>query len=400
MVEIQLTGSNNPAAIAQVMSVLAAHGATLLKVAHLALREQFSWLLAVELDEQIDPNALRQTLELQVADTRVHLSSRTTDADGERGGETHLQNESHVLTVMALTLTAADFSAVVTALDEDGFQICAVKTLSRPALQSPGAAKVSAVELMLAGNPEQTDALRARLTRLHTLQPLDYGLQPLSRYRKQRRLVCFDMDSTLIQTEVINELAKAAGVGEKVAVITEKAMRGELDFAQSFRHRLALLKGLPESVLQQIAVKLPLTDGVITLMQTLKAQGYKTAILSGGFSYFAEHLQERLGMDYVFANRLAIKDGVLTGETQGEIVDGQVKARLLRELAAAEGLGLAQTVAVGDGANDLPMLHAAGLGIAFHAKPLVREQAKLCINRLGLDAVLYLLGFEDQEILF
>jgi phosphoserine phosphatase len=205
------------------------------------------------------------------------------------------------------------------------------------------------------------------------------------------------MDSTLIDAEVIDELAKAAGVGEQVSAITERAMRGELDFKASFRERMALLKGLPESVLEEVADSLRLTEGAETLISQLRRLGYKTAILSGGFSYFAERLQERLGIDYVYANALPVENGRVTGGVKEPIVDGQRKADLLRELAQREGISLEQTIAVGDGANDLPMLAIAGLGVAFRAKPLVKQSAKQAISTLGLDGILYLLGFRDRE---
>jgi phosphoserine phosphatase len=217
-------------------------------------------------------------------------------------------------------------------------------------------------------------------------------------YRRSRRLVCFDMDSTLIQTEVIDELAKVAGIGEQVAAITEAAMRGEMDFSESFRRRMALLEGLDESVLAGIAERLPITEGAERLIKHLRHFGYKVAILSGGFTYFANYLKEKLGIDYVYANTLDFKDGKLTGKVVGDIIDGQMKAKLLRQLAEQEGISLEQVIAVGDGANDLPMLSIAGLGIAFHAKPIVKEQAKHSIATLGLDGILYLLGMRDREI--
>jgi phosphoserine phosphatase len=227
---------------------------------------------------------------------------------------------------------------------------------------------------------------------------LDIAVQEDDIFRRNRRLVCFDMDSTLIQAEVIDELAKLAGVGKQVAAITESAMRGELDFKQSFRRRMALLEGLEESVLAAVAERLPITEGAERLITTLRRLGYKIAILSGGFTYFAEHLKRRFRVDYVHANRLEISKGRLTGRVQGEIVDGRRKAELLREIAAREGIRLEQVIAVGDGANDLPMLSIAGLGIAFQAKPMVKEQARHSIATVGLDAILYLLGMRDRDL--
>jgi len=226
---------------------------------------------------------------------------------------------------------------------------------------------------------------------------LAVGTQDDKQVGDHRRLAVFDMDSTLIQAEVIDELAKAAGVGEQVAAITERAMHGELDFRASFKERLALLEGLPESVLEEVGASLRLTEGAETLFAELKRLGYKTAILSGGFSYFARQLQHKLGIDYVYANELQIVDGKLTGVAVEPIVDAQRKADLLQQLAEKEGLRLEQTIAVGDGANDLPMLGQAGLGVAFRAKPLVKQSAKQAISTLGLDGILYLLGFRDRE---
>ena len=240
--------------------------------------------------------------------------------------------------------------------------------------------------------------MRADLAHLTEDHDIDIAFQQDTIYRKNRRLVCFDMDSTLIQTEVIDELAKMAGVGEQVQKITESAMRGELDFQASFRKRVSLLKGLPESALDAVKEKVPLMDGAERLICTLKRLGYKTAILSGGFSFVGNELQRRLGIDYLYSNELHVENGIVTGEVVTDIVDGAKKAECLRRIADAEKLSLEQVIAVGDGANDLPMLNIAGLGIAFRAKPLVRRSAKQALSTLGLDGILYLLGLRDREL--
>lgn len=215
-------------------------------------------------------------------------------------------------------------------------------------------------------------------------------------YRRNKRLICFDMDSTLIQTEVIDEMAQVMGVGKEVKSITKKAMDGEIDFNESLTKRVASLKGLTLKQMEEIAHSLPLTDGVEEFIDTVKSIGYKIAILSGGFSFFANYLKDKLELDYVFANKLEVKDKALTGRIIGEIVDGEKKAEHLIELAEKEGIVAEQVVAIGDGANDLMMLSKAGLGIAFQAKEIVRKKAETHINFGPMSNVLYFLGLQPQ----
>lgn len=226
----------------------------------------------------------------------------------------------------------------------------------------------------------------------------DLALMGAAEKQPRRRLVAFDMDSTLIECEVIDELARRAGVGDAVAAVTARAMRGELDFRSSFRERMSKLRGLDSAVLEEVAASLPVMAGAERLLRSLAAQGHYTVILSGGFDFFARRLQQLLGVNEIHANCLEIRDGALTGGVVGEIVDGQRKVELLQRVAAEQGFAMADTVAVGDGANDLPMLHTAGLGVAFHAKPLVREEAPHCVMHGDLDALLYLLGVDDDEV--
>lgn len=300
-----------------------------------------------------------------------------------------------IVTVLGPSIGAAQLAEVTGAITRAGLNIDRIDRLSGRSESARACIEFGLTSVA----PIDETSLRADFLGISREQSVDIAFQHDNLYRRTRRVVAFDMDSTLIQCEVIDELAKEAGVGDEVAKITEAAMRGELDFPSAFRKRVGLLKGLPETALQRVAERIPLTDGAERLMSTLKRLGYKTAILSGGFTYFGRRLQERLGFDYLYANELDIVDGVVTGEIRSEIVDGQVKARRLREIADRENISLEQCIAVGDGANDLPMIGLAGLGIAFQAKPVVREKSRHAISSNGLDAILYLIGLRDRDII-
>ncbi len=306
----------------------------------------------------------------------------------------------YTLTLLTREVSAEEIARVTAVTADQGLNIHDITRLSgRLPLGAPVSNDTkSCIEFSVQGTPKDAEAMRASFLSIAAELDVDIAIQQDNAYRRSRRLVCFDMDSTLIEAEVIDELAKRAGVGEQVAAITESAMQGNIDFTQSFTQRMALLKGLSEDVLRDIAEHLPIMEGAETLIRNLNDYGFKTAILSGGFSYFGQYLQQKLGIDHVHANTLEIVDGKLTGRVIHPVVDGQRKAFLLKQIAEQEGLNPQQVIAVGDGANDLPMLSVAGLGIAFRAKPLVRESAKQSMSTHGLDGILYLLGFKDQDI--
>lgn len=305
----------------------------------------------------------------------------------------------YIVTLLGRKISANLIANVSQVLANEGLNIDSITRLTGRIPLEEDAMTKACVEMSVRGTPRDKQVLQSEFMRLSQELGFDISFQEDNLYRRNRRLVCFDMDSTLIETEVIDELAERAGVGEQVKAITESAMRGEIDFCESFRQRVALLKGLDESVMRDIAENLPIMEGASRALRILKKYGYKIAILSGGFTYFGNYLKQKFGIDYVYANELEVDDnGKLTGNYVGDIVDGQRKAELLRLIAKFENLDLQQVIAVGDGANDLPMLNCAGLGIAFHAKPKVKANAKQSISSIGLDGVLYMLGFKDSYI--
>lgn len=307
----------------------------------------------------------------------------------------------YIITILGRKITARQIAATAKVISEQGLNIDTITRLTgRMPLDEEEQPRTKAcIEFSVRGTPKDHMKMQGDFMELSRKLNYDISLQEDTMYRRSRRLICFDMDSTLIRTEVIDELADRAGVGEQVRAITESAMRGEIDFQESFKRRVALLKGLDVSVMKDIAEHLPITEGVDRLMEVLKRSGYKTAILSGGFTYFGNYLKQKYNFDYVYANELEVgPDGKLTGRYVGDIVDGRRKKELLRLLAQVENINIAQTIAVGDGANDLPMLSEAGLGIAFHAKPKVKAEASQSISTIGIDGVLYFLGFKDSYI--
>ncbi len=394
---INITGEDRPGLTAAITGVLAAGGARILDIGQAVIHDTLSFGILVELPTGSDTNVLKDVLfcayklDQQIRFTPISEQDYQLWVAGQG-------KSSHIVTLLTRRVTAEQLCRVSTITAAHGLNIDHIDRLSgRIDLAASPEHSKGCIEFSVRGEPADVARLKAEFLQVGVELGVDIAFQLDSIYRRNRRLAVFDMDSTLIEVEVIDELAKAAGVGAQVTAITDRAMRGEIDFRESFKKRLALLKGLPESVLKEIADNLPLTEGAENLFAELKKLGYRTAILSGGFSYFANKLQAKLGIDYVYANELEIVDGKLTGEAVEPIVDAQRKADLLKELARKENISLEQTIAVGDGANDLPMLGLAGLGVAFRAKPLVKRSAKQAISTLGLDGILYLLGYRDRE---
>ncbi|HBG87853.1 MAG TPA: phosphoserine phosphatase SerB [Marinilabiliaceae bacterium] len=396
---LNVTGEDKPGVTATLADILAEHKVNILDIGQAVIHNDLGLGILVEISEKEKSSPILKDILFNAYEMGFNV--KFTPISEKRYNEwvDHQGKERFIITLISRKLTATQLSKVTRLISDQGLNIDVISRLSGriPLGEDEGLTK-SVAEFSVRGTPRDIEEMKREFIGISGQTGVDIAFQEDNIYRRNRRLVCFDMDSTLIQAEVIDELARKAGVYEQVSNITEAAMRGDIDFSESFKQRIALLKGLDESILKEVAENLPLTEGAERLFRILKKYGYRTAILSGGFTYFGNYLKNKLGIDYVFANELEIKDGKLSGRHIGDIIDGEKKAELLKLIAFKEDIHLEQVIAVGDGSNDLPMLRLAGLGIAFHAKPKVKASAKHSISTIGLDAILYLLGFRDREI--
>lgn len=395
---LNINGADRPGVTAALTEILAKNNALILDIGQADIHNNLSLGILFQSTEQNSGDILKELLfKSYELDVNIRFKPITEEAYSRW---VSMQGKNrYIITILGRKLTAKQISGVAKVIANQGMNIDDIKRLTgRIPLDENARTPKASVEFSVRGTPRDKEQMQADFMKLSAEQEVDISFQEESMYRRMRRLICFDMDSTLIKTEVIDELAIRAGVGDQVKAITEAAMRGEIDFSESFRQRCALLKGLDVSVMQEIAENLPITEGVDRLMRILKKVGFKIAILSGGFTYFGNYLKQKYNIDYVYANELEVKDGKLTGRHLGDIVDGKRKAELLRLIAQVENVDIRQTVAVGDGANDLPMISIAGLGIAFHAKPKVKATAQQSISTIGLDGILYFLGYKDSYL--
>lgn len=396
---LNISGQDKPGLTSSITNVLASYGAKILDIGQANIHDTLSLGMLFEIESGASASPVLKDILFKAYELGIQAKFTPITLENYEKWVTLQGKDRYIITILGERLTAEQISMVTHVISEKNLNIDAIKRLTgRTSLVEKEEYPRASIELSIRGKIDNKAEFTEKFMQISKDLNVDIAFQEDNIYRRNRRLVCFDMDSTLIQTEVIDELAELAGVGVEVRAITESAMQGEIDFNESFKKRMKLLKGLKEEVLQDVAKNLPITKGARRLIDTLKKYGFKTAILSGGFTYFGNYLQKELGIDYVYANELEIIDGELTGHYLGDIVDGNKKAEYLKEIANKEGLNISQTIAIGDGANDLAMLNLAGLGIAFHAKPKVKDNAQSAISSIGLDGVLYLLGYHDKHI--
>ena len=399
IIQVNISGEDKPGLTTALADILARYDAFILDIGQVSIHSSLTlgMLFSTTRDKS---GFIMKDLLFKASELGVQVRFSPIDSVQYEEWVARQGKNRYIITLLGRTVTARQIADVTAVIFRYGLNIDAIKRLTgRVPLKDDSGRTKSSIEISVRGflTDEQRSSLQADLLQ-NCAEGLDVSFQKDNIYRRSRRLICFDMDSTLIHAECIDQLAVRAGVGDEVKAITESAMRGEIDFNESLTRRVALLKGLDESVMAEVAKELPYNEGLERMMKILKRVGYKTAILSGGFTYFGHYLQQKFGFDYVYANELEVENGKLTGRCAGEIVDGRRKAELLRLLCQVEHINLEQAVAVGDGANDLPMLGLAGLGIAYHAKPKVKANAKQSISSIGLDGILYFLGLKDSQI--
>lgn len=400
LILINITGADRAGLTSELMDILARYDATVLDIGQADIHHNLSLGFLFKTDAAKSGDILKELL-VKTNALKVQVSFNIINEEDYNRWVNSQGKNRYIITILGRKITAKQIAETSKVIAEQGMNIDSITRLTGriPLDESIKPQTKACIEFSVRGTPRNIEEMQKAFMGLSRRLNYDISLQEDTIYRRSRRLICFDMDSTLIGTEVIDELADRAGVGKEVRAITESAMRGEIDFEESFKRRVALLKGLDVSVMQEIAENLPITEGLDRMMEVLKRSGYKTAILSGGFTYFGNYLKRKYGFDYVYANELEVgEDGKLTGHYIGDIVDGKRKKELLRLLAQVENINILQTIAVGDGANDLPMLSEAGLGIAFHAKPKVKAEAGQSISTIGIDGILYFLGFKDSYI--
>lgn len=399
LILINIAGEDRPGLTSALTEILGNHDASIFDIGQADIHHNLSLGILFKTSSEKSGCIMKELL-FKASEMNVSIRFSPITIEAYNNWVARQGKNRWIITILGRRITAKQIAAVSKVVAQQELNIDAIQRLTgrMPLHEGEEAMNKSCIEFSVRGTPTDKGMMQKELMELASTLDFDVSMQEDTIFRRSRRLICFDMDSTLIETEVIDELAIKAGVGDQVKAITESAMRGEIDFKESFTQRVALLKGLDASVMREIAENLPMSEGIERLMTILKRTGYKIAILSGGFTYFGNYLKQKFGIDYVYANELEIENGKLTGRYVGEIVDGKRKAELLRLIAQVENVDIAQTIAVGDGANDLPMLATAGLGIAYHAKPKVKASAKQSISTIGIDGVLYFMGFKDSFI--
>ena len=396
---INITGKDKPGLTASLTNILAQYEVTILDIGQAVIHDYLSLGILVEIPSAHRSSSILKDLLFQAHELGIQIRFSAVDVNRYERWAAKYGRQRRIITLLGRRLTAAQLSMVTATIAANHLNIDVITRLSgRVSLDDPESFPKACVQFTVSGELDDPGRFRGRLLEISEETGIDISFHVDDIYRHARRLVVFDMDSTLIRGEAINELANHAGTGQQVDKITDAAMNGEIDFRESFTRRVALLKGLDEKVLAKVAETLTLTEGAERVIHTLKKLGYKIGIISGGFDYFGESLQKKLNLDYVFANGLEIENGKVTGNVNGDIIDGLRKAEILKTIATVENISLQQTIAIGDGANDLPMLSIAGLGIAFHAKPIVKKNAQKSISSVGLDGLLYLMGISEREI--